>query len=457
MLPSTASPYCYDVAYIGAGPFGITAACTLRALNNRLRIIVVDKRPQPVRNHGLNTAGDSVDFFAQRINSILAANLSCTQREAIIHLRDQFEFWKKKFIRTTDIENILGEFAKSIGIIVVRSDKCEVNAEEIPDLLNPTAKTVLSHSELVDFLNAEVIVGGDGAKSAVRNGLFDNRLAESQTLQYMIELKYQTDGHAVPRETKESLSMASSCGAIGIESMNRNPQDKDKPVTLHSFVKKELYDSLRIKDSAGNLKGIFANPWTIDELKERAKESPHANEVYVQILRYLHDLGRREGICKDAKISTLDLTIYRSERAVIEYKGHYVLLGGDAFSGMVLERGWNKAIMEAIISAIAIHNFFQSKDRHTNVIPLPFQLYEREIIRIYENEKWWALKKDTGISMVNFVAGLFKQWVFEPINTIYETKALLEKKTEQLKKDVMESSAYISSKMSNYSSLKESK
>lgn len=444
----------YDVAYVGAGPFGITAACALKALNRNIRIVVIDKRLEPIRNHGLNTAADSVDFFAARINDIVKLNMTCSERESLLHLRDQFLFWRKKFIRTNDIENILGEFAKKIGITVLRNEAFDVKADRIEKLLDNSTEE--SRSELGQLLDARVVVAGDGAKSAIRNGLFGNKLADVQTLQYMIELKYQTDGKALPRDTTESVKMSSACGGIGIESMNRNPQDKDKPVTLHSFVKKEHYDSLRLNEGNGNIKGVFANPWTLDELKERSKNNPFAHEVYIQILRYLRDLRERDGVCKDARISTLDLTIYCSERAVREYKGHYILLGGDAYAGKVLERGWNSAIMEAILSSIAIHNFFQIRDRKLEGIPRPFQLYEEEIRKIYENEKWWALKKNLGISVINAVAGLWKQWVFEPVNTVYETSARMKEKAKEVTEDLYETSMFISAKISKHSSSKDS-
>lgn len=441
--------YNYDVAYVGAGPFGITAACVLKAINNGLRIIVLEKRLEGVRNHGLNTAADSVDFFNERMKMILAANLSCSERNALTKLDEQFQNWKKKFIRTTEIENKLGQFAETIGIPVKRGEAYDVKEDQIEKLLDPNLEE--SRSELGQLLNAEVIVGADGAKSAIRKSraLFANVLTESITLQYMIELKYQTDGRSSPRETKEAVKMSSACGTMGIESMNPKSQEKDKPVTLHSFVRKELFDSLLLKNKDGQvIKGTFANPWTIEELKERAQVDRHAKEVHMQILRYLVDLGKREGVCKEPKISTLELTIYRSEKAVMEYQGHYVLLGGDAFAGMILERGWSKSIMEAILSSIAIHNFFQLRHRHTGEIPLPFRNYESEVKRIYENEKWWALKKNTLISGVNTVAGLFSQWVFQPVNSV-------EKTIKQVKEDVQETTAFISSKVSKYSSSKE--
>lgn len=439
----------YDAAYVGAGPFGITAACLLKAINRDIRVVVIDKRPNPVRNHGLNTASDSINFILDRIDEILNKNLVYTQREALIDLRHQFSFWKGKFIRTNDIENILTEKARKMGVIVLREEKFEVKADKIKILLD--SATEESQTELGQVLKAKVITAGEGAHSPFRHGLFENKLTESETLQYLVELKFQVDGHAVPRGVKESSLMSSTCGNYAVESMNKHPMDKDKPVTLHSFVSKDLYDSLRVKDAEGKIKGVFANPWTLNELRERAKQDRHAREVYIQILRYLKDLSHRQGNCKEAKISTLDLTIYRSERAVLEYKGHYVLLGGDAFSGMVLERGWNKAIMEATLNAIAINEYFTQPKQEGSPLPKPFQHYEAELIRIYENEKWWALKKDLVISGVNKIAGLFKNWVFEPINLLTEAKALLESKAAEIARDIEESSAFVSQKVSKHS------
>src|SRR5439155_22268782 len=122
-------------------------------------------------------------------------------------------------------------------------------------------------------------------------------------------------------------------------------------------------------DANGQLKGVFGNSWTLDEIRQRARNHPKVMAVYKNFKRYLRLVERRKGSCFDEKISTLDMTIYRSAESVKRYEGKYVMLVGDANSGMVLERGFNKGLKEAAIAAQAVSAFFNRAPAESEDIP----------------------------------------------------------------------------------------
>jgi 2-polyprenyl-6-methoxyphenol hydroxylase-like FAD-dependent oxidoreductase len=115
----------YDVVVVGAGPIGITTACTLKAIHNHLNICVIDKRPEPVRNHGLHINGDSVDKIQQMLESNLNES-AYANPEGIKNLRTIFEGWRESFIRTSQIENDLAKTAHQMGITLLRDKDCAV-------------------------------------------------------------------------------------------------------------------------------------------------------------------------------------------------------------------------------------------------------------------------------------------------------------------------------------------
>jgi hypothetical protein len=236
-----------------------------------------------------------------------------------------------------------------------------------------------------------------------------DRLVDQKTMQYVIELKYQTDGEAKPRNLPVQSFESSISGYIDFESLNRRKTDEDKPVTLHIFVNKETYDSLRIVDEQGRLKGVFGNSWTLEEIKEMGKNNPIIDRISKTFEYHIKGLRNRAGTCKEEKISTLDLTVYRAEESVKNYKGKQVLLVGDANSGLILQRGLNKGIMEAGLCAEAISSVMRRNPEIEELkVPKEFTDYQKKTRIIYSKEKRFAEFKNLWISIaqkiVSFIA-----------------------------------------------------
>lgn len=397
----------FDVVVFGAGPVGITTACALKAMNQNLRICVLDKRPEPQRNHGLNIRRDSVS----KINEILdEAFFSPTANVSDIkELKRIFANWNENFIRTNKIENDLAKTAARMGVEVVRDKECEINE----NYLNQRVTRNSNYTMYKIIRSAMVLIGADGSHSIVRKTVMKDKLADEKTLQYLIELKYQTEGKVTPRSWWEGSIEGSKCGNLDIESMNRKKCEEKKPVTLHIFVDKATYDLFR-ETQNGKMKGVFGNSWSLNEIKERAKKNPKIKRVYQTFRRHLNGIEKRGGQCYEEKISTLEMRIYRSKNAVKKYKDKYVLLAGDSNSGMILERGFNKGLKEASLCAQAVSTFFTNRTA-AKKMPKEFIRYQKETRAIFKQEKWWAELKMGLINQASKVLDFLATKIFIPL------------------------------------------
>ncbi len=393
--------YHYDVVFIGTGPVALTTATILKTINKDIRICLLDKRPDPTRNHGLKIRENSVANISALFTEMLQFENKLLDREGITNLCKVFITWKDAFIRTSVIEDTLLVEARNLGIDIKRGKIFDITDAKMEHMLDQDDLSDSAEIRLLKDIckNASVIIGSDGAHSNVRSKVMGNKLLDQQTLQHLIELKYQTDGNAKPRSYKEATKESLICGHIDVESMNNKPSDEKKPVTLHIFTDKQTYDALREQDENGNTKGIFANPYNLSEIKLKAQNDSKILKVYQIFIQHLKSIQDRGGTFYDEKISTLDMTIYRSEKSVELYKGKFVLLVGDANAGMVLEAGFNKGLQEAVLCAKAVNEFFCKKQGNFTVIPQEFVDYDKKTTEIFEAEKAFALRKNIGLNL----------------------------------------------------------
>lgn len=386
-----------DVVYIGAGPVGISSACALKALNPSLKIAVLDKRPTATRTHGLKVEKDSIAAINKTLKEALKSAESPEHKQQVEKLRNQFLAWRRQFVKTNDIETKIGEIAKEMGITIIRDAGLaqELTSDNLPRMLSQ------SESEAQKMLNsAKVIVGADGAHSEVRKAFMNDKKVHNQTLQYVVELKYQTDGNARPMNKGAAKMVASHAGVIAFHGMNRNPQEEPKPATLHLFVDRKTVELLRTIDpKTGKARGNAQSPWALAELKDRSQTEPQLKRLYKTLKRNIQAAEKTGGTCKNEKIATLDLTIYRSSTSVVHEQGKTILLTGDSNSGMILQRGFNKGLKEAALAAEAIHRHFNKPEEMKKT----FEKYQRRTHRIFASERRKALFKSFWINMANRV------------------------------------------------------
>lgn len=343
-----------NITILGAGPIGITCACTLKAAYPGLNITVLDKRQVAKRTHGLSIQADSV----AKITAILNASNDAHTKDLTAVLQG----WSGQFIRTNDIEKKLADCAQKMGITVLRGSNYEVAKGDLGAILDKnTAETCTEkQKQLKPILEAaRVIIAADGAHSIARDEL-GIQLTDSETLKYMVELKYQTDGTMQPQKHLQGAFQSSKTGHITVETVNRNATSDKKPATYLIFVDKATYKSLRVPDGDRGYKGVYGNTWNLKELQELSANNSRVQSVHNTITRYLQEASKRYGSCTEEQIATLKLKIYRNTESAKLYHGKPVLFVGDANSGLVLQRGFNKGLHEVALAVEAIGKFLRS-------------------------------------------------------------------------------------------------
>lgn len=386
----------YDIGIIGAGPIGITTACAIQLLHPNARICVIDKRPEFTRNHGLNVRKDSVLEIQEILQKVFNE-----QPERSRPVQEFIASWSGNFVRTSDIEKKLGKIAKDLGITVLRDESYAITEERLESILEHNE----GHSPLnAHFEGVKVIIGADGAHSPTRKYICRkmgvSEFSEQETLRYLVELKYQSPGDTKPRGLMAASSEAITHGQLTFETMSANAVPSTKPVTLHDFVDKETYDALRIEDCEGNLKGVFGNSWTLEELRSLSKDDRKIEALTRQLDDYVADVKTRNGDCIDEKISTLIMEIYKSQKAIATINRTHVLLVGDAESGIVLEGGFNKGLRGAAACVVAVVNYLSREDCAKGEMPDEFNEYEARLNSIFYEEKNWAKAKNYALRSV---------------------------------------------------------
>jgi 2-polyprenyl-6-methoxyphenol hydroxylase-like FAD-dependent oxidoreductase len=425
-----------NVVVVGAGPVGITTACVLKAVNRGLNITVIDKRSDPKRNHGLSIQHDSIAKINEVLEEALTNHVNSDQ---IKSLQNILKNWSGHFVRTNDIEITLAKQAKSMGIEVLRDPAYEISKGDLDTLLDPNTSNLLTDNKkkLKALLTAaSVIIAADGSHSLIREDL-GIKLADENTLKYMAELKYQTEGQTQPRGYKEATLLSSKTGYVAIEAINRGQTNEKKPATFLVFLDAETHSALQAPDETGKLKGFYGNPWTLKELKERSLQDIRIYNLYKTIDLYLDKVKSRGGSSTDEKIVGLELKIYRASESVKKLHGKHVLLVGDANSGLILQRGFNKGLKEVALCAHAVNKFFQDQPlkivedppketlskfvsyystysvgpmdeavmKPEREIPNEFVAYEKATQELFNQEKAGIYRKDKGIKVAQLVVG----------------------------------------------------
>lgn len=273
----------YDVVVVGAGPIGITTACSLKAIHGKLHICVIDKRPEPQRNHGLRINGDAVDRIQQLLEDALHSPEASEKN--VLMLKKVFCSWRDNFVRTSQIEMSLASIAQNMGIAVLRDAACKITEQNFATLCESQAVTSDIGDGLLPaiFRHASVVIGADGSHSVVRKVAMKDKLSHHAVLRHLVELKYQTNGQMTIRNYKEASKNVIKHSTLSFETTSQDTSKPTKPVTLHLFVDEATYHALRVPDASGQLKGVFGNSWKLAELTELAHGHTGIKKVYAQI------------------------------------------------------------------------------------------------------------------------------------------------------------------------------
>ncbi len=452
----------YDIAIVGAGPAGMATACLVGALNRNLKIVVLDKRPNTTRDHSLLIANDSIDAMSRVLSEGLMRPAACVNIEAANALLAQFKKWRGRPIKTSVVETTLAGFAKNqLNIGVHRESQFNIKAQATLEEDQKKAKAraqgaagtegtraeaeeeqkmrkAVSFDEFLEeqTKGAQIIIGADGSKSEVRKAIGAKQI-EELTLSYLLELKCKVSSKEfLGRRKIESSKQSVKAEGFDFETLSKPRSGEEcNVVALHKFIDKNTYQSL-----IDGTSGTPERPWTMKELEKRANGDKRVKKMYDHLDNYLDGRSHWQD-----KVAAFPMKIYRSDCVARVYKERIVLLVGDASSGMILQRGVNKANKEAALCARAVLGFFaregiseaevkesqavvaldttserDMKVRMEDPITLPpeFVQYQRQSKALFESERRWARAKSFGLKAGEFLLKLallpFKI-IFSPI------------------------------------------
>jgi 2-polyprenyl-6-methoxyphenol hydroxylase-like FAD-dependent oxidoreductase len=380
-----------SVLVVGCGPVGITTACLLAA-NPNLKVTVIDKRATPTRSHGLSIHAESI---AKVISVVDKAIINSNESESLLELRTIFTNWSDGFVRTNEIELQLMDLAERMDVKVLRGDRYEIREGDLQRFFDPGNKRKIKLKSLLK--KASVIIACDGAHSRLRTEL-DIPFKVEEELKYMAELKYQTNGDAQQRSTKQAVSTSIKTGVVGVELMNNHAVETSKPATYLAFIDKDTFDAMRYVDNAGNVKGVYGNTLTLEDLEARKTRSPHIKPILRNFYKYLETVEVNGGECTNERIATLELKVYRNAQSVCKMFGKLFMFVGDANSGLIYQRGFNKGLKEAALCAENLEQFFTRTDEVEEAIPQEFLDYQDHATELFDTEMVKIYKRNAQIS-----------------------------------------------------------
>lgn len=410
-----------DVAIIGGGPVGLIEACLLKSLNKELNICVLEGREKATRDFGLTISADSVIKAIQVIDRALTNSHQKIDSNSLSDLKKILRGWSRfPSVRTNQIQTELAAKANAIGVTILSGSAYKITEDNLSQIFDSQASIELLSPELQSLRSslsqAKIIVGADGSHSVVRKkvmGPDEKNLIDNTTYAYALELKYEISTNSNARPGKLDMKSASSeMGEILSEAIGKpNPETHLLPVTDLLIVNEEIHQCFIEKNNRGEvIKGAPGTAWTFEDLQVKAKTNATVKKYLEKIQRHM---ARTKRICqanenvttRPPQITTIPLAIYRSQEIVKLFQNKPVLLIGDASSGLVLKRGFNKGIMEAASSAEAIIKHLNKADQrseNSSEIPKEFALHQEQAQKIFANEKWWIVQKMRLLKIVKF-------------------------------------------------------
>lgn len=349
-----------DILFVGAGPVGLLAAIQMKLHDPKSFILMLEKYKDYQRKHPLILNKDSfVDThkdpeFQALINSL------------------------PKTIRTNELEEILLEFARKIGIEIEYTNVTDCN-------------------ELAKKYSSKIIIGADGAHSIVRKQIFNDEYQIKKTLQYICEIKYEVEGKTRYLNTiTEGIPALSYANHLISEFVGKEKEGKT-PVSIRIFIDEETYKKMQ--------EATFKNPYN---LKDKAKIE---SELYESINAWVtarRDFAQEKMIKDSERISVTNLPVYACKKFVKNANDKTWFLVGDAAFGVPFFRSLNNGILCSSQLAKTVHAMFNGieiEDSYTSFKTssvskreiTPAQYYENYVQALVRKENFVASVKSVGV------------------------------------------------------------
>lgn len=406
-----------DVVIAGGGPVGLAEALLLKSLNRTLNICIIEGRNFITRDYGIAIGSDAFSKINNTLNKVLEN--SNGQGDLILaqSTKKIFEKWSKfSSIRTSQIQQDLAKKVKKAGITVLQGEKYKLTQESFLQIFRRQVSMEMISPDLLHFKalinQAKIIVDATGAHSVIRKqvmGPDETHLVDQANYGHVLEIKHEiwTKSYERPKIFHTALN-SSVMGNIVLQSVGKS-KDCKKPVTDLIVIDKKTYEAFLQRDESGAIvKGGSGKGWSLEELEEMAKTNAVVNQylqkIKTQIQRTKKAYGaqEKEGI-EPAKIATLPLNVYRSKEVVKKFEDRFVLLMGDASSGLVLQRGYTKGLKEAADGAEAIIQYLNTFEGNKETsFPSVFADYQKKVQELFTSEKRWIAFKAKLINIVEW-------------------------------------------------------
>jgi 2-polyprenyl-6-methoxyphenol hydroxylase-like FAD-dependent oxidoreductase len=328
-----------DILIVGAGPVGLFTAIELKSRNPSLNIKIIDKYNEYSRDHILRIEKESL------VNSITYQLYPEVQK---LH----------GFVRTLDIENTFLTIAKKLNITV----------ETGTTITDPQAF-------LAQHPKAHTLIGADGARSIVRTRLFDDKKIVDRNLQYIVEIKYKTNG---PTSRLPNNIYGPALGQVHHLVSENVGKEKNgmTPVSLFTFVDEETFNEIRKTPNA-----------KLSDLQPKSKQMMNLLNTIRPWLSLRRSALNEELITDSEKINGVALSVYQSACFAKKINEKRVYLVGDAAAGVPYFRALNAGLISATLTAEKIATADKNGPDLESLNAQLATLAQQEIQRAYRQNK----------------------------------------------------------------------
>jgi len=306
---------CADVVIVGGGPVGLWTAIQLKKRKPALDVQVYERYEEYRRSHVLKLEHRALMLYSKNSYDLpeakfLAAVTGDNPAKVVKSAIDG----EQSFIRTNDLEDALKTYANDLGINISYN---KISSPEDVEAQHPECK---------------YFVAADGAHSAMRKALLGEDATKEYPLQYVVEIKYEAAGKTRPLTVTENLKVNQYLSSMCFEYTGREKAGKT-PVTLRFFVDEKIYKAL---PESG-----FKNPIGLDN-KHIPSDLAHDMATYMQARKDTAGEVYKQG---SAKISKLELSLYKAKRFATQKRGKNWFLAGDAAMGVPYFRSLNAGMI----------------------------------------------------------------------------------------------------------------
>lgn len=321
-----------DIVIVGGGPVGQWVAINAKKRNPDLDIKIYERYQEYQRSHILRLRHLATLLYAKHDGSpresrfyqdVMGRSLSEIFYRAAGHI----------FIRTNDLEEALGSYARDLGIETV------YERVETPD------DVMKAHPE------CKIFIAADGAHSQMRQHLMGEDSTKEYPLQYVAEIKYQAQGATAKLDFLKDQYYANKRIPHMIFEYVGREKEGVTPVTLRAFMDRKTYEAVP--------KATFKEPLHLDG------GLPEDLEKSVRTYMGVRQVQAGEvAIPQSVKISKLTLSMYAAKRFAQMKDDRAWFLAGDAAMGVPYFRSLNAGFfVGSQLSAILTQNNFSEKTK----------------------------------------------------------------------------------------------